>query len=94
VRAYHQRTKHMPERYSPGPGYLDWANQPDPFRRFSGARMVELPLVPSLAAELDGSLVLAVVGGPGLLNLVGRDPHYVDGIGNQVGEPLLRPSAP
>lgn len=46
VRAYHRRTKHMPERYSPGPGYMDWANQPDPFRRFSGARMVELPLVP------------------------------------------------
>ena len=47
VRAYHQRTKHMPERYSPGPGYMDWANQPDPFRRFSGARIVELPLVPN-----------------------------------------------
>lgn len=47
VRAYHQRTKHMPERYAPGPGYMDWANQPDPFRRFSGARMVELPLVPN-----------------------------------------------
>jgi SagB-type dehydrogenase family enzyme len=46
VRAYHRRTKHMPERYSPGPGYMDWANQPDPFRRFSGARTVELPLVP------------------------------------------------
>jgi hypothetical protein len=46
VRAYHQRTKHMPGRYSPGPGYMDWANQPDPFRRFSGARMVELPVVP------------------------------------------------
>ncbi len=46
VRAYHQRTKHMPGRYAPGPGYMDWANQPDPFRRFSGARMVELPLVP------------------------------------------------
>ena len=45
VRAYHQRTKHMPERYAPGPGGMDWANQPDPFRRFSGARMVELPLV-------------------------------------------------
>ena len=30
VRAYHQRTKHMPERYTPGPGYMDWANQPDP----------------------------------------------------------------
>ena len=46
VRAYHQRTKHMPERYAPGPGYMDWANQPDPFRRFSGARNIELPLVP------------------------------------------------
>ena len=45
VRAYHQRTKHMPERYAPGPGHMDWANQPDPFRRFSGARMIELPLV-------------------------------------------------
>jgi SagB-type dehydrogenase family enzyme len=45
VRAYHQRTKHMPGRYAPGPGGMDWANQPDPFRRFSGAAMVELPLV-------------------------------------------------
>jgi len=46
VRAYHQRTKHMPGRYAAGPGTMDWANQPDPFRRFSGARLVELPLVP------------------------------------------------
>ena len=45
VRAYHQHTKHIPGRYAPGPGYLDWANQPDPFRRFSGTRMFELPLV-------------------------------------------------
>jgi hypothetical protein len=35
----------MPERYAPGPGYMDWANQPDPFRRFSGAGNIELPLV-------------------------------------------------
>ncbi|MCH8196735.1 MAG: nitroreductase, partial [Proteobacteria bacterium] len=45
VRAYHQRTKHMPGRYARGPGGLDWATQPDPFRRFSGVRVVELPLV-------------------------------------------------
>ncbi len=25
---------------------MDWANQPDPFRRFPGARNIELPLVP------------------------------------------------
>ncbi len=46
VRTYHQRTKHLPGRFAPGPGYLDWANQPDPFRRFSGSRNIELPLVP------------------------------------------------
>ncbi len=45
VRAYHQRTKHMPGHFAPGPGNMDWANQPDPFRRFSGARMIEPPLV-------------------------------------------------
>ncbi len=28
-----------------GPGYMDWANQPDPVSRFSGTRMFELPLV-------------------------------------------------
>ncbi len=45
VRAYHRRTKHRPGRFAPGPGHLDWANQPDPFRRFAGARFVRLPLV-------------------------------------------------
>ena len=45
VRAYHQETKHLPGRFAPGPGYLDWANQPDPFRRFAGTRVIGLPLV-------------------------------------------------
>jgi len=42
--AYHDRTKHHPERYARGPGGLDWANQPDPFRRFSGSPTFRLPL--------------------------------------------------
>ena len=42
--AYHDRTKHHPERYAQGPGGLDWANQPDLFRRFSGAPAFRLPL--------------------------------------------------
>jgi SagB-type dehydrogenase family enzyme len=42
--AYHDRTKHHPERYANGPGGLDWANQPDPFRRFSSAPVLRLPL--------------------------------------------------
>lgn len=41
---YHTRSKHHPRRYAPGPGYLDWANQPDPFRSYSGAPRIELPL--------------------------------------------------
>ena len=40
--AYHERTKHHPRRYARSPGYMDWANQPDPFRRYDGARRVGL----------------------------------------------------
>ncbi len=43
VKAYHKLTKHLPTRYAPGPDGLDWANQPDPFRRWTGSRLVELP---------------------------------------------------
>ncbi len=42
--AYHDRTKHHPERYARGPGGLDWATQPDPFRRFAGSPVLKLPL--------------------------------------------------
>ncbi len=49
VGEYHERSKHRPERYAPGPGRLDWATQPDPFRRYDGAPGVDLPL---LAGEL------------------------------------------
>lgn len=46
VLAYHQRTKHHLHRYAASPGYLDWATQPDPFRRYEGAPRVLLPLPP------------------------------------------------
>ncbi|BAN46593.1 nitroreductase family protein [Metapseudomonas resinovorans] len=42
VRAYHALSKHHPERFAPGPGQLDWATQPAPFRRYAGARLLEL----------------------------------------------------
>lgn len=42
--SYHQRTKHHLERYARALGYLDWDTQPDPFRTFTGATRVELPL--------------------------------------------------
>src|SRR6185295_13681478 len=45
--AYHQRTKHYPGRFARALGYMDWATQPDPFRRFAGAPLVRLELVPT-----------------------------------------------
>ena len=44
VVAYHERTKHHYHRYAASLGYLDWAKQPDPFRRYDGAPLVRLPL--------------------------------------------------
>ena len=44
---YHIQTKHHFNRYARALGYLDWANQPDPFRRFEGAPLIPLPLLKS-----------------------------------------------
>ena len=44
VVAYHERTKHQLRRYARSLGYMDWATQPDPFRRYAGAPLVRLPL--------------------------------------------------
>ncbi|MDY7565008.1 SagB/ThcOx family dehydrogenase [Pseudomonas sp. RTC3] len=44
VVAYHERTKHHFHRYAAALGYMDWATQPDPFRRYAGAELVRLPL--------------------------------------------------
>src|SRR5919108_3543837 len=45
VIGYHQETKHHLHRYARSLGYLDWANQPDPFRTYDGAPAVDLPLL-------------------------------------------------
>ncbi len=42
---YHVQTKHHFNRYARSLGFLDWANQPDPFRRFDGAALFRLPLL-------------------------------------------------
>src|SRR5690242_18039403 len=53
--AYHERTKHHPARFARGPGALDWASQPDPFRTFAGGPAVDLPLLADgLATPFDG----------------------------------------
>lgn len=42
VRAYHALSKHRPDAWAPGPGQLEWATQPTPFRRYAGCRLIEL----------------------------------------------------
>ena len=42
---YHDETKHRPDRYARSPGYMDWENQPNPFRVYEGAPIVPLPLL-------------------------------------------------
>ena len=42
---YHVQSKHHFNRYARSLGHLDWANQPDPFRRFEAAPLIPLPLL-------------------------------------------------
>jgi SagB-type dehydrogenase family enzyme len=43
---YHDQTKHHFQRFARSCGYLDWATQPDPFRRYAGAPLLALPAPP------------------------------------------------
>jgi SagB-type dehydrogenase family enzyme len=52
--AYHEESKHRVGRMAPSLGYMDWANQPEPFRRYKGCETIPLPLLdedPDLAYE-------------------------------------------
>lgn len=52
---YHIQTKHHFNRYARSLGYLDWANQPDPFRRFEGTELIRLPLLKPDEAPISPS---------------------------------------
>ena len=43
VAAYHEGTKHHYHRFAAASAHLDWATQPDPFRRYEGAPLIRLP---------------------------------------------------
>jgi len=42
---YHEQTKHHLHRYARSAGFLDWANQPNPFRFYEGVTALRLPLL-------------------------------------------------
>jgi len=52
---YHIQTKHHFHRYARSAGYLDWANQPDPFRRYEGTTLTSLPLLAPDEAPISPS---------------------------------------
>ncbi|MDH4561420.1 nitroreductase family protein [Pseudomonas sp. BN411] len=68
VRAYHELSKHRPDRFAPGPGQLDWATQPAPFRRYAGARVLELWHRPLEETPGYDAVFAAPVGAPAPLN--------------------------
>jgi len=56
AREYHDATKHRFDRFARSAGRLDWATQPNPFRRYHGAPLLELPHEPFGAGVVAGAL--------------------------------------
>lgn len=83
LREYHERTKHSPESVRAGPHFLDWANQPLPFKIYETLEPQPLPraVEPSKVSALDA---LARVSGKGRdvpdQALLARLLHYSAGI--------------
>jgi SagB-type dehydrogenase family enzyme len=73
ILSYHQASKHHLRRYAPSPGHLDWATQPDAFRRFAAAPRTALPLA---ADRLDARFANLRAG-----RLLPAMPFDRDGIG-------------
>ena len=75
VMRYHEQTKHHFFRYARSPGYLDWANQPEPFRRYRGrcARAVA-------AASVRRRAVLAALRRPVSRPGRGRAPRLAPAV--------------
>jgi SagB-type dehydrogenase family enzyme len=65
VAAYHEATKHHFHRYARSAGFMDWANQPNPFRFFEGVEKIPLPLAPE-DPDLPYDDLHAPVSGPPL----------------------------
>ena len=61
-REYHELTKHSVDSLRRSPHYLDWANQPDPFRHYEGAPVLDLPADPP-APQASALAVLQGVDG-------------------------------
>ena len=67
---YHQATRHRFEAFASGPDMLDWATQPDPFRRYAGARLIRLETVaPTDEPGFDAIFTPADMPAPAAVNM-------------------------
>ncbi|CAN0889871.1 hypothetical protein LINGRAHAP2_LOCUS16185 [Linum grandiflorum] len=64
VLTYHNQTKHAIHKYARGPHGLDWANQPNPFRRYSAAPLLPLPLPNNPSSPLYHSIFSSLPSPP------------------------------
>ena len=80
VRRYHQVTKHHVQRFAPGPGYLDWDTQPDPFRRYDGAPLIGLDKIPPTGEPRYDEAFVEGRHSPVLLNRRGISQLFFDSL--------------
>jgi SagB-type dehydrogenase family enzyme len=66
---YHELTKHRLDRYAPGPGYMDWKNQPNPFRFYEGGDKLALHLNREQSSQSYAVLFGSSVIEPAAINL-------------------------
>ena len=62
--AYHHATKHTYESVRTNAHFLDWHNQPDPFRRYEGAPQITLPTEPGFPKAGTFATMGALAEGP------------------------------
>src|SRR5579864_7230818 len=81
--AYHQATKHTYHSVRTNAHYLDWRNQPNPFRIYEGAPVIELPPEPGFP-NIGTFSAIGALGGPSRNatenDSVHRDPIHLDAI--------------
>jgi len=77
---YHQATKHSYQRYAAGPGYLDWESQPNPFRRYEGARLISLEKTPPTDEPLYDDAFVENQLTPAPLNLPSISQLFYDSL--------------
>jgi len=64
--AYHHLTKHTVQKLMASGHYLDWDNQPDPFRLYQGAPYLELPRNLSVSGLSYFQALAATLAGQGI----------------------------